>query len=158
MIVVSNSGPLIALARIGKIDLLESLFHQVRIPKAVTIEIGGRNKGERTSLYPKSWLKEVCVKDKMALELLRERLGSGESEAIILAFETKADLLLMDEERGRRIASSRQINIIGTMGILILAKQKRLIPAVAPLLEELRARDFRMSDDLAGTVLELARE
>ena len=158
MIVVSNAGPLIALARIEKLDLLQSLYCQVRIPLAVTSELKGRGEQQYASFHSVAWLKDVEIKDKMAVALLQESLGAGESEAIVLAMESNADLLLMDEERGRRIAVSRQLNLVGTLGILVLAKRRKLIRFVGPLLDELLTSGFRMSADLARNVLELAGE
>jgi predicted nucleic acid-binding protein len=65
-----------------------------------------------------------AVTNKLAVELLRERLDAGESEAIVLAMESKADLLLMDEARARRISEGRGIKLIGTLGLLAVAKKR----------------------------------
>ncbi|WP_347246486.1 DUF3368 domain-containing protein [Thermogutta sp.] len=104
------------------------------------------------------WIRVVEIQDHIAVRLLRERLGAGESEAVVLAMELEAALLLMDEARGRRIAAARGLNIAGTLGVLVLAKKRNLIPAITPLLERLREAGFRMSEDVYQMARVLAGE
>jgi predicted nucleic acid-binding protein len=98
---VANAGPLIALARIGRLALLPSLYDQLHIPPAVRDEVVTSARG-----YPgaeefdaAAWIKTIEVQDQTAVQLLRERLDAGESEAIVLAIQLAADLLLIDEAR-----------------------------------------------------------
>jgi len=150
MIVVSNAGPCIALARIGALNVLSALFGQVHIPAAVYDEIvtsgSGRPGAEEIALA--QWTHTVEIQDKTAVQLLRERLDAGESEAIVLALELQADLLLIDESRGRRVAEAHNLKKTGTVGILVLAKKHGLIDRVTPLLDALLASGFRMSEAL----------
>jgi len=104
------------------------------------------------------WIQVVNIHDRTATELLRERLDQGESEAIVLTIELEANLLLMDEARGRRVAQAQGLNQIGTVGILVLAKRKKLITAVTPLLDNLVASGFRMGEQLYHAAQELANE
>ena len=99
MIIVSNAGPLIALARISRLDLLQSLYNQLHIPPAVHEEIVELGHGRAGSVEVGSaeWIEVVNVSDQTAVNLLREQLDAGESQAIVLAIELHADLMLIDE-------------------------------------------------------------
>lgn len=105
-----------------------------------------------------SWINVQTVTNKLAVELLRERLDAGESEAIVLAMESKTNLLLMDDARGRRISKVRGIKLIGTLGVLVVAKEYGLVTEVQPLLDQLINVGFYMSSDLYQTILKQARE
>lgn len=160
MIVVANAGPLIALGQISHIDLLRSLFGELRIPMAVKHEVSGPGHSRigQQEISTANWIHVCEVHNTTAVELLQERLDLGESEAIVLAIELNADLLLIDEARGRRVAESRGMEKTGTLGVLIMAKRRGLIPVVTPLLSELRAAGFRMSEELHHTARLLAGE
>lgn len=160
MIVVTNAGPLIALAQIGHFSLLQLLYGQLHIPPAVRNEVvasGGGRPGAQ-EVDSATWIRIVNVHDITAVQLLKERLDAGESEAIVLAIELKADLLLMDEARGRRVAETRDLNKIGTVGTLVLAKKRGLVASVTPLLDALMVSEFRMSKELYRTAQMLAGE
>jgi predicted nucleic acid-binding protein/O-succinylbenzoate synthase len=106
MIVVANAGPLISLAQIGQLDLLPALYGNIYIPPAVKTEVvahGGERPGA-AAIGLAGWITVLAVRDQTAVELLQERLDVGESAAIVLAIEQHADLLLIDEARGRRVA------------------------------------------------------
>ena len=158
MIVVSNAGPLIALARIERLDVLPALYQEIAIPPAVREEVLGADRKGFSVLKNANWLRVKAVSDQTAVTLLRERLDAGESETIVLALELETDLLLMDEARGRRIAAARGMPLTGTLGTLLLAKRKRLLERVEPLLADLAAQGFRMSDALYRHILQEAGE
>lgn len=160
MKIVCNSGPLITLSKLGKINLLQELYGTIIIPEKVRYEIvvQGRGAVGAEEVGNASWINVEAVKNKLAVELLRERLDAGESEAIVLAMESKADLLLMDEARGRRISEGRGIKLIGTLGLLVVAKKRGLITEIKPLLEQLITVGFYMSSDLYQAMLEQAGE
>ena len=158
MIVVANAGPLIALAQIDRLDLLRALYGTVHIPLAVRDEVivAGHGRSGSTQAADADWIKIVDVQDVTAVELLAERLDLGESEAIVLALELSADLLLIDEARGRRIAEARGIAKTGTIGTVILAKQRGSLLSVSAELDKLQVAGFRMGRDLYEAALALA--
>jgi len=160
MIVVANAGPLIALAGIGRIDLLKFLFEQIHIPTAVRDEVFSSQSGRpgAAEVATAGWVRVESVRDTTAVRILRERLDRGESEAIVLAIELSADLLLIDEARGRRIAEARGLNKTGTLGTLVMAKKRGLISNITPLLDELLARGFWLHKELYQAVRALAGE
>lgn len=151
MKVISNSSPLIALSEIGKLNLLNELFGEVIVPDAVEKEVYG----EKPS--PK-WIKVSSVTQRLASHILESGLGPGESEAVCLSMEIDADILILDDLNARRVAEKLEINITGTLGILLLAKEKNLIKSIKPLMEELVKGDFRISDELYEDMLDLAGE
>jgi len=158
MIVVSNSGPLIALARIGQLPLLLGLFGEVHVPESVRREVvvDGAGRAGLDDVSVADWIRPETVDDRVGVDLLRDRLGEGESEAIVLAIEKEAGLLLIDEERGRRVAEARGINVTGTLGVLVLAKKRGLLEEVTTHLDALRGAAFRMDKALYDAVQELA--
>lgn len=160
MIVVANAGPLIALAQIGQLHILPALYGQIHIPSAVRKEVlaDGRERPGAVEIGAAPWIRIDHVRDRTAVQLLLDRLDAGESAAIVLALELKADLLLMDEARGRRIAEARGLSKTGTVGILIAAKQHGLLPAVTSLLDSLLAAGFRLSAELYRQARLLAGE
>jgi predicted nucleic acid-binding protein len=158
--VVSNSGPLIALATINKLDLLKDLFGQVCIPQAVYDEVVvyGEGKPGAQETDEAEWIKILEVKDRLAISLLREEMDAGESEAIILAQELNAAYVLIDEAIARRKVRLIGLCMVGTLGLLLMAKEAGLTSAVKPALDELRQTDFRMSSRLYREVLVKAGE
>ena len=154
--VVSNTGPTIALAHIGQIDILRRIFGQVLIPTAVRAEI--QDETSLAALNDADWIMVGEVKDTLAVQLLREELDAGESEAIILARENQAALIFMDERAATRKARSIGLQSIGTLGILLIAKEKGIVTELKPLLTSLRLEGFHMSDTLYNQILHRADE
>jgi predicted nucleic acid-binding protein len=158
--VVSNSGPLIALASIGKLSLLRDLFGQVFIPQAVYEEVVVRGRGEpgARETSEATWIKTLTAQDRLSVSLLREELDAGESEAIVLAQELQADYVLIDEAIARRKTRLIGLDMTGTLGVLLMAKEAGLIAAVKPLLDALRQTDFRMGSRVYHQILVKAGE
>jgi predicted nucleic acid-binding protein len=133
MIVVSDTTPLISLLKIDRLDLLEKLFGQVLIPKTVFNELTDdvRFKEEAEQIKSSEYIKIKSVINNESVGILKKNTGldQGESEAIILTDEVRADILLMDEAKGRVISMQRGIKIMGTIGILIAAYENDIITA-----------------------------
>jgi len=158
MIVICDASPLIALSVVNKLDLLECLFEKVLVPVSVFNELTIAGKPEALRLA--AWMqgKVFAAEDKQLVRSFSLSLDIGESEAMALYFEKKADYLLIDEKKGRKIAAYNKMNVVGSLGILLLSKQKGLIPSVKPLLECLQQSYIRISGKLYLKTLELAKE
>lgn len=156
MSIVSNASPLINLARINKLDLLPRLYDSVLIPQAVWDEVVVQGVGQpgAEEVNSASWIKRSTVVNAPLVQALRQDLDAGEAEAIALALETKAELLLMNERLGRETARHMGLRYTGLIGLLIEAKRKGLISEVKSHMDALRQEaDFRVSDALYRRVL-----
>jgi predicted nucleic acid-binding protein len=156
MPVVSNASPLINLSRIGKIDLLHSLFGNLVVPVAVWDEVVVEGHGLPGSELVRScsWITKGEVKNAPLVHTLGQELDGGEAEAIVLALEMNADLLLMDERLGRETAQHLGIRCLGLIGVLTEAKRRKLIGQVKPAILALRdLAGFRISQTLFDCVL-----
>jgi uncharacterized protein len=164
MIVVSDTSPITNLAAIRQLELLQQLYVSIVIPTAVFNEMAGVDKIVPGAIEVQTlpWIQKISVVDFQQvreLQTIQDNIDLGEAEAIVLALELKADLLLMDERRGRALATSCGINVIGLLGILLQAKHKGLVTAVKPLIDQLRAEvDFGVSEKLYIAILESAGE
>ena len=155
MKIVSNSSPLIALA---KIEMLDILRDDIVIPKAVFDEITKPKRDYAKELHGWGKDKIIEVKNRKAVEYLELIIDGGEAETIVLAEELNADAVLIDDLKARKIAKLRGLNVIGTIGVLLNAKDKGFISEVKPLLEALTKRKIRISKELYDHALELAHE
>lgn len=160
MIVVADSTPIIALARIGHLNLLKSVHGTLIVPNAVYQELvkAGEHKSGVKEIREAEWIIVETVKNSLAVQLLNERIDLGESEAIALAIEKKASLLLIDEAKGRKIAEGQGLVIVGTVGTLLTAKNDGLIPRLKPLLDTLMEDGFRLSKKLYNGLLASVNE
>ncbi len=155
MRVVTDSGPLIHLSRIEKIDLLKGFFDEIYIPEAVHRELTSQEDlpgSEKVKNY--DWIKRKVIDDNTAKELLMDRLDEGESEAIILAKSMDANLLLIDDLAGRKMARTQNIDVMGTLGILDRASKENIIEDLEKVLKELREKGFWMDDELFDKLIE----
>jgi len=160
MIVVSDSTILIGLVKIGKLDLLKETFSKVYIPEEVFKEVVERGKGKPGSKVIKEavWIEPKPIKDKTQVAFLLGSLEKGEAEVLLLARELNADLILLDEEKARKSAVIAGFEIMGLLGLFILAKNLGLIHEVRPLVDELMIKKFRISDKIIEKTLKKAGE
>lgn len=157
--VVSNATPLIALAWLEQLALLPRLFGAIHIPQAVQDELLYAPDAIGVDEFRSaSWLLVTPVTNQLAVDLLLDQLDVGESEAIVLAHELQASLLLMDERRGRRRAVQGGLAIVGTLGILVEARQRDFVGPLKPMLTKLQHIPFYMSQSLMTRVLKRVGE
>ena len=159
-IVVSDTSPLRCVGHLRLLDLLPALFEKVFIPPAVVAELRAGPSGPFfVGLEAISPLEIHAPADTALVQRLLHRLHLGESEALASAVEIAAEFVLIDEKTGRRVAKELGLTPLGVLGMLVKAKQRGLIPEVAPLLMRLKAElDFRVSVQVQRRILELAGE
>ena len=154
MIVVSDTTPLISLMKVSLLDILQQLFGEIIIPAAVFDELTANSKFSFEAEQIKScgFIRVLSVGNTDAVHILQHTCGLdlGESEAIALADDTGADFLFMDEARGRRVAKELGLRIMGTVGILLAAKDDGLLTKsdVENALEGLKASNRRISEEI----------
>lgn len=159
MIVVSDTTPIIALLKTGHLELLQLLFKSVLIPEAVFNELTTNQsyKEEAGQIRKCSYIQVEQVESQKTVDIFRRATGldAGESEAIVLADERQAELLLMDEHKGRRVAKQMGLSITGTVGILIHAYDEQYLTkdAVIDCLNKMKEGGIRISEALYDIVL-----
>lgn len=151
MRIVSNTSPIVALDHLGELDLLRKIFDcAILIPPAVSSELAGRALPE--------WFEVREVRQPLSARALEAFLGAGESEALALALAVEADLVLLDDKAARRLASQLRLAVVGTLGVLLKAKEAGLIPSIRPKLEALRSLPFHISPRLEENILAQPRQ
>lgn len=161
MIVISDSSILINLAWIKQLELLPRLYGEVVVPTAVWQEVveKGAGKPGAEELKTAVWLQVKEPANKPLIHALRRDLDAGEAEAITLAIEQNADLLLMDERIGRAAAQHFGLSVMGLIGILTTAKQEGMLSEIKSSLDSLRQQaGFYISEPLYQRVLRDAEE
>lgn len=160
-IVVSDTGPLIALGALNLLTKLDTLFQTIYITPTVEYEaIGDPSRPGVTEIeraIASELIKRQHTTNHQALKTLLEILDPGEAEALALAEELDIDVIL-DEKKGRRVAKMRGITPRGTGAILIKLKHIDAIEYVAPYLDLLRQNGYRLSDQLCRDILDLCNE
>lgn len=155
MIVIADSTPLIALAGIQRVEILKSLYGRILIPAAVYQEVvlQGRGRPGAEEVLRAVWIETRAASSPAQAHLLPGSLGAGEGEAIMLAQEVSADLVIMDELAGRRELAQRALPMIGTIGVLQQAKLQGIIPTLKPEMDALFRHGFFISQRVYETSL-----
>jgi uncharacterized protein len=138
---VCDASPLIALNQIAQTDLLFRVFEEVLIPPAVAREI------QPSLPAAPPWIRVRPLNGPLHSSVVAASLGEGEEQAISLAVEIRADPIILDDGRARRVARGLGLHVVGTVGVLMAAKRRRLVRSVRPHLDRLLASGFRLSAD-----------
>ena len=154
---VADTGPLIALARVERLELLPRLYERIIVPPVVHAELAldSDRPGARVlaGAFDAGWITVEAVTDSGSAKELARLLGPGEAEAIALAEQEDARFLLVDGARGKRTARSRGIPIAGVAGVLLVAKSRREVATVGAILGALSNSGYRLSSRLIAGVL-----
>lgn len=162
MLVVCDTNIIIDFSKINQLYLLKDIFSNVMIANEVKEELfAGEETGAGESDIIKAineWITIKEVKNKLALESLKIHIGAGEAASIILYMETNSNLLAINDLKARGIASAMGVKIIGTLGILRLAKDRGILKQIKPLLDELRKVGAYISNVLYNRILKEVEE
>lgn len=153
--VVSNSSPIIHLAKIDQLNLLSDFFGELIIPPAVYSECitEGKGRPEVARIKQASWLRVVPVANQNLITLLNAEIDRGEAEAIALALETQAALILLDDADAREKARLYHLKMTGLLGILLRARKSGKIALLSEKLDALRNTGFWLSARLTDRLL-----
>jgi len=157
---VLDSSSLIALDRIGRLDLLRQVTSDVHIPEAVYEEVvqAGEGRCGSVEVAQAQWISRHHVRDQGAVLRFQARIGRGEAEAIVLAQELHADVLILDDAVARRVAEAEGRSVVGLLGLLLHAKLHGLVGAVRPILDDMRTAGFFLDEPLYRSILNRAGE
>ncbi len=147
--VVADTSCFIALANINELGLLKALYQKLFTTQQVIDEFG--------DALPE-WIEIIDLKDHQKQQILEFQIDTGEASAIALALEIGADLIILDDNKARRVAEKLNLTITGTLGVIITAKNKNLISSIIPILKKLRQNNFWISDNLFKEALKEAGE
>lgn len=161
MIVVSDTSPIINLAIISHLSVLQHLYGQIIIAQAVYDEIVVQGVGlpGSSEVQAAAWIVKETVKNQALVRVLELELDIGEAETLALALEIGSDFVLLDEKSGRGVAKNLNLKVIGILGILVEAKHKSLIVTVKPVMDDLITKaGFWINPKLYNDVLQLVGE
>lgn len=163
MIVVSNTSPLIALARVGLVSILNDLYHDLHITQAIYDEVVRHGQGLPGSAEIEAaaddWIHVHPTPSRETLKKYqRDRLTLNDASVIALGISQAADLVIVDEQELRQAARAQNLPIVGTGGILVRAKDAGLITRVTDYLEQMQEDDFYLSEDVVHRTRQLAGE
>lgn len=137
--VISNTTPIISLCSVGYEFILKELFRKIVIPQAVDIELRSLDKpGSHFSHL--EWVEVVSVQNEDFVMFLRKDIDKGEAETIALARQMNADVVIIDENVGYQIARHFGLSVVRTLSILEVAKNKRIISRIRPIVEQIVQR------------------
>lgn len=159
MPLVSNAGPILSFVRAGHLPLLRAVTGSLRIPDAVYAEIMADSPGKPgiDAARHGAWLIRTSVQDRSIVDQLPPQLHLGEREAIALAKELDAALLI-DDRAARREAHRLGLDYFGSLRILKEAKDRGIIPAAQPVLDDLMAAGMYLSETLYQAFLQTLGE
>ena len=155
--VIVNSTPMIALANIGKIDLLRQVYRKIVIPQAVYDEIISPSVKKQVE-ERRDWITVEHIEDHSQKRMYRAKLHAGEVEVMILAQEQNAELVILDDNAAKKTAKYLGLSVTGTLGVLLRAKREGYITAVSPLMDALARDHFFIDEKVRSMVLKQAGE
>jgi len=148
-IIISDTSCFIVLSNINELEILQKVYNKIITTSDIVSEYG--------DVLP-HWVEIQNAEDKYSQQLLEMQIDKGEASAIALAMENTGCTLILNDYKARKIAEKLGIDITGTIGVIIKAKLKGIIPSIKPLLEKIRHTDFRLSAEIEILALKEACE
>lgn len=157
--VVVNSTPLIALCGIGKLGILQELYHDIYIPAAVYREVTAKEDSACMQIKEAGrWVHVEEIQDDAEKKMYKARLHDGEVEVMILAQERRSDLVIIDDNAAKKTAKYLGLTVTGTLGVLVRAKRQGIIEELSPLLYKMKRNGFYLEASLENEILRQAGE
>lgn len=157
--VVVNSTPLIILGNIDGLKILQELYGEIIIPRAVFEEVTSKDDNAKLNLSQNlSWIKVLEVQDKSNRKMYQAKLHDGEVEVMMLANEISADLLIIDDNAAKKTAKFLGFTVTGTLGVILKAKSEGIIQQVKPIVDEMLRQGFYISPKIIETVIKTVKE
>jgi predicted nucleic acid-binding protein len=151
---VVDASPLILLGKIGQVGLLHELADELVVPQAVVLEVASRPEGAAVIEQVRSFERaSVAAEVSVTAELWTWGLGPGESQVLALTSMVPGSRAVLDDLDGRRCAQAFGLPVIGTLGVVLRAKRKGVIPAARPVIDHLRRVGLFASDQLIKRAL-----
>ncbi len=147
--IISDTSCFIVLSNIKELELLHKVYGQIITTEEIANEFGEK--------LP-DWVEIKTVSDKLKQQILEIQIDKGESSAIALALEIPDSTIVLDDYKARLIAKKLGISVTGTIGVIIKAKLKGIIPSIKPILEKIKNTDFRLSSEIEIQALKEAGE
>ena len=147
--IISDTSCFIILTNIDELELLHKVYGQIITTPDIAIEYG--------DTLPE-WVQIISVTDKYKQQLLEMQIDKGESSALALALEIPGSTVILDDYKARKIAERLGITFTGTIGVIIKAKLKGIIPSIKPILEKIKQTDFYLSAEIELQALKEAKE
>ena len=157
--IIVNSTPLIALSKAGHLDVLKELYGEITIPEAVFREVADKNDEVKSKVSNSSWIHVEHIQETKSRRMYKAKLHDGEVEVMILAQESEMDhLVIIDDSAARKTAEFLGLTLTGTLGVLVKAKQRDILPAVMPIIRRMEEKGIFFSEGLKERIRRLAGE
>ena len=156
--VIVNSTPIISLYKVNRLDLLCLMYGCIYIPNSVYIEISRKNDGIREYIDNSEWIYVESVASGLDRQMYKAKLHDGEVEVMMLAQECDEHLVVIDDGPARSTAEYLGLNLTGTIGVIIKAKEKGYITSVMDIVNEMRTQGIYFSDWLLDVIKKVACE
>ena len=157
--IIVNSTPLIALAKANKLEILKGMYEHIIIPEAVYREVTEKDDVAAQRIEAaREWIEVRKVDPNLDRRMYRAKLHEGEVEVMLLAQEIGADAVVIDDGAARRTAEYLGLPLTGTLGVMIKAKQRGLLEAVMPVVQQMEQNGFFFSKELKEKIRKLSNE